>query len=97
MANGNIRPAPEEGALVKTIIDEGAVTGAADTGALERAAAYEREIDRALAWYDLYDAVEVGHIDTAKMLAKEYDLPLEHVWAPEDDGAEPEGKDEEGT
>ena len=52
----------------------------------------EREIDRALAWCDLHEAVEVGHIDSAKALAKRYDLPIQQVWAPEDDGGEPEAK-----
>ena len=50
----------------------------------------DRSIDAAIAFADLHAAVDIGHIDTAKAIAKHYDLPLDEVWAPEDDGLEPE-------
>ena len=50
----------------------------------------DRSIDVAIAFADLHAAVDIGHIDTATAIAKHYNLPLDEVWAPEDDGLEPE-------
>ena len=50
----------------------------------------DRSIDAAIAFADLHAAVDIGHIDAAKAIAEHYNLPLDEVWAPEDDGLEPE-------
>ena len=46
----------------------------------------DHSIDEAMAFADIHDAVDVGHNDTAKAIAEHYNLQLDEVWAPEDDG-----------
>ena len=57
----------------------------------------DRSIDAAIAFADLHAAVDIGHIDAAKAIGKRYNLPIGEVWAPEDDGLEPEPPCEAGV
>ena len=45
--------------------------------------------DRASAFADMCEAIERGDLATAKSLAHDYRIPLEQVWAPEDDFLDP--------
>ena len=45
--------------------------------------------DQADAFAEMCEAIEQGDLATAKSLAKEYDVPLSLVWAPEDDYLDP--------
>ena len=46
-------------------------------------------LDRAIAYADMAEAVEHGHLSVAKALGKVHRIPLELVWGPEDDHLEP--------
>ena len=45
--------------------------------------------DIATAYAEMCEAVEVGDLQSAISLGKEFGIPLDMVWAPEDDFLEP--------
>ena len=44
--------------------------------------------ERAIAFSEMHECIEVGDPIGAHSLARRYDIALERVWAPEDDGIE---------
>ena len=51
----------------------------------------EWRFDDALAWCDLAEAVDLGRIWSASRIACEHRLAIDRLWAPEDDGLQPDG------
>ena len=44
--------------------------------------------ERAIAFSEMHECIEAGDPIGAQSLARRYDIALERVWAPEDDGIE---------
>ena len=61
-----------------------------DRGVGMKAGTTESSFDDAQAWCDLAEAVDLGRIWSASRIACEHRLAIDRLWAPEDDGLQPD-------